>query len=211
MNQSDPFIAARTARIKLRDGTSVLIRPIVPEDAPRLAQGMQELSPHSRYLRFLRPVDRLSSAELRYLTNVDFVNHFAWVAFTTPDLHGIGVARYALVEPGVAEAAVVVLDRFQHRGLGGTLLRLLAETALENDIGSFRAWVTPQNAVVLRTLDEWGLERRLDEGIVIVDVPLPLPPSELLESSLYRTLRAAARGELDVQPEHQRPSGNSTE
>jgi hypothetical protein len=36
----------------LRDGTAVLLRQIRPEDRDRLAAGLRELSPESRYLRF---------------------------------------------------------------------------------------------------------------------------------------------------------------
>ncbi|NIA23968.1 MAG: GNAT family N-acetyltransferase [Gammaproteobacteria bacterium] len=193
---------SRTLDVRLRDETPVRIRPIIPEDGPRLAEGLKELSPRSRYLRFLRSVDTLSNQELTYLTNVDYDTHFAWVAFdvSTPQPRGIGVGRYAQFEPGAAEAAVVVLDRYQHRGLGGILLRLVAETASEHGIRRFRAWVSPQNAVVMQALEQWDIDRRLEEGAVVVDIPLPLPSTPLEDSPLYRTLRAAARGELRVHP-----------
>jgi len=217
MNESDAFITARTLELQLRDDTPVLIRPIVPADGPRLVEGLKELSPQSRYLRFLRSVDELSATELTYLTDVDYDTHFAWVAFdiSGPQDPGIGVGRYVQLEPGVAEAAVVVLDRYQHRGLGGLLLHLVAETAVMHGIRQFRAWVAPQNAVVMTALEQWNLDRRMEEGVVVVDIPLPLPPTPLEETSLYRTLQAAAKGELTVRPLHrspsQRPSGNSTE
>lgn len=202
MKESDPFITARTVDIRLRDQTPVRIRPIVPDDGPKLAEGLEDLSPRSRYLRFLRSVDKLSSGELAYLTNVDYDTHFAWVAFdvSTPQPRGIGVARYAQFEPGAAEAAVVVLDGYQQRGLGGILLRLTAETAFEHGIRRFRAWVSPQNDVVMKALERWDIERRLEEGAVVVDIPLPLPSTPLENSPLYLTLRAAGKGELRVHP-----------
>ena len=52
---------------------------------------------------------------------------------------GVGVARYVreLDRPHVAEAAVTVVDAWQHRGLGGKLLRRLCARATENRIRVF--------------------------------------------------------------------------
>ena len=177
MKESDPFITARTANIHLRDGTPVRIRPIVLEDGPELVKGLSELSPQSRYLRFLRSVETLSSRELAYLTDVNYDTHFAWVAFdvSTPQRRGIGVARYAQIEPGAAEAAVVILDAYQHRGLGGLLLRLVAETAAEHGIRRFRAWVAPQNAVVMQALEQWHIDHRM-EDLSLIHISEPTRP-----------------------------------
>ncbi len=197
MNESDPFIVARTADLVLDDGTPVRIRPIVPTDRERIVEGLRELSPESRHLRFLRSVDHLTGDELSYLTNVDYSDHFAWVALDTSENRGMGVARYARLEGETAEAAVVVLDRYQHRGLGGILLRLVAETAYAHGIRRFRAWVTPRNTVVMSLVEHWHLDRRAEDGTVVVDIPLPLPETPLAESSLYDSLREVAAGRIE--------------
>ena len=41
---------------------------------------MASLSPRSARLRFLAPKNHLTLAELRYLTEIDHVNHYALVA-----------------------------------------------------------------------------------------------------------------------------------
>jgi GNAT superfamily N-acetyltransferase len=197
VNESDPFIAARTVNLTLADGTPVRIRPIVPADRDRLQEGLGELSPESRYLRFLRSIDHLTGNELDYLTDLDYFNHFAWVAEDTSVERGMAVARYARLEEDVAEAAVVVLDRYQGRGLGRILLRLVAETAYEHGIRRFRAWVAPRNTVVMRLVEHWHLDRRAEDGTVVVDIPLPLPDTPLIESSLYESLREAAAGRIE--------------
>jgi hypothetical protein len=40
-------------------------------------------------------MDTLSDQQLRYFTEIDYVNHMAWVALdpTRPDQPGLGVAR----------------------------------------------------------------------------------------------------------------------
>ena len=51
------------------------VRPIAPADRDRLVEAFDALSERSRYHRFLGPKPRLSTRELRYLTEVDHVNH----------------------------------------------------------------------------------------------------------------------------------------
>ena len=91
------FVRRRTIEVALRDGTMVRIRPIVPEDKDHILDGFRRLSPESRYRRFLSPIDELTPDMLQDLTEVDYRDRFAYVAFALdvggPAL-GIGVARY---------------------------------------------------------------------------------------------------------------------
>ena len=61
--------------VRLDSGTEVVIRPITPNDKAGLAAGIARLSPRSARFRFLAPKNRLTAAELRYLTENDFVDH----------------------------------------------------------------------------------------------------------------------------------------
>jgi GNAT superfamily N-acetyltransferase len=178
----------------LRDGTPVLIRPVRPDDKALLADGFARLSDESRVRRFLAPVAQLSDAMLAYLTEVDGVDHFAWVAVhgDHPDL-GLGVARYVRLkdEPSVAEAAITVVDEYQGRGLGTVLLGLLAARARGNGITSFRAYVLKDNAPMLDLLEEVGASARHDSpGVLAMDVPLD--PEQVPDSTAGRVLRATA-------------------
>jgi GNAT superfamily N-acetyltransferase len=185
--------------VTLRDGTRALIRPIRPDDKRRLQEGLRQLSPHSRYLRFHTAVDRLTDAQLRYLTEIDYHDHMAWVAINPdePDEPGMGVGRYVRLreDPTVAEAAVTVLDRYQGRGLGTTLLQFLGMSAIENGISTFRSYVLAENQAMLDILDELGATRVDEgEGVYRVDVPVPDEPARLHEHATHRLLREVARG-----------------
>lgn len=182
----------------LPDGTPVLIRPILPEDRDRLRDGFARLSELSRYRRFMTALDELTEEQVRYLTEIDYENHMAWVALdpTRPDRPGLGVARYVRVpdEPTVAEAAVTVVDSHQGRGLGSMLLGVLGLSAVKNGIRTFRGYVLEENQPALALLDGLGASsRRHEGGFVEVDVPLPEDPEDLPDTPAGRVFKAAAR------------------
>ncbi|MGA7269608.1 MAG: GNAT family N-acetyltransferase [Acidimicrobiia bacterium] len=200
--EPDPaWVAANSTDATLDDGTRVLIRPILPEDKERLAAGLARLSPESRYLRFHHGVGHLGEDELRYLTVIDYDDHFAWGAEATddPSHPGVGVARYIREKPGSdrAEAAVVVADEYQGRGLGKLLLANLVETAWEHGIRTFVAYVAPANSKVMRLVRSAGGAVSHDDGVVHVEIPL----AEIHAGSAIRAvLRAAAAGDISVRP-----------
>ena len=91
----DRTLAAPPGEFELRDGTPVRVRPIRPEDRERLQVGLHQLSAASRYHRFHATVSELSPEHLGYLTEVDQVNHLAWIALdpALPGEPAVGVAR----------------------------------------------------------------------------------------------------------------------
>jgi GNAT superfamily N-acetyltransferase len=186
----------------LRDGTLVLIRPVRPEDKALLREGLARLSEESRYRRFMAPVNQLSEEQLAYLTEVDYVNHFAWVAVKAEDpREGLGVARYVrlLEEPDVAEAAVTVLDEYQGHGLGTVLLGLLAATAREAGVRAFRAYVLEENAPMRELLEQFGARTEFDSpGVLRMDVDLD--PEVLPDSPAAKILKAIAEGVVRAFP-----------
>jgi GNAT superfamily N-acetyltransferase len=188
----------RSSVVVLDDRTRVLIRPIRSDDNALLQDGIQHLSPESRYRRFLHYLERLTPAELRYLTEIDYQDHFAWVAisFDQPDHQiGLGVARYIRdkTRPNQAEAAVAVIDDFQGRGIGRLLLSRLAASARENGIDAFIAYVAPESPVVNHLLNNVAAATTSNEdGLVKVIVPLGIDDAGPGSQAL---LRAAASDE----------------
>jgi RimJ/RimL family protein N-acetyltransferase len=126
----------------------ILLRRITPEDKDALVAGLGRLSERSVYQRFLAPKPRLSTTELRYLTEVDFVDHYALVAVLarSPEVV-VGVGRWvrSAETPSDAEIAVVVADDLQGRGVGTQLGRALAAAARARGIERFTASMLPTN------------------------------------------------------------------
>lgn len=196
--------------VTLRDGTAAWLRLLRPDDAHLLAEGFARLSPESRYRRFLSAKTCLSADELRYLTEVDGIRHFAIGAVRRPAERGaaeegLGIARFVRLpdEPEVAEAAIAILDDEQRKGLGRALLRRLAEAAAERGIRRFRCEVLESNDPVKRLVAD--LSPRVSavssgEGVVGLEVDVSdlaaAPPSEV--SLLDRLMAFAAEGLIVV-------------
>ena len=150
-----------------RGGTRVLIRPIEPGDKEKLATGLHRLSRESIRKRFLAAKPRFTAAELRYLTEVDGVNHIALVAVleSDPDVL-VAVARCVRLPDrhDTAEMAIVVGDPWQSQGLGRALANALADAARAAGIRRFAATMLGDNEAARRLMRTFAL--RLEEGIV---------------------------------------------
>lgn len=201
---SAEFLASHTAELTLRDGGHIRIRPIVADDKAALLAGVQALSPLSRYRRFFSPLKTLSPEMLRWLTEVDYDNHFAWVAvdLDTDGHPGVGVARYIRLaaDPRAAEVAVAVNDHHQRRGIGVLLLEVVGLTAREHGIEWLEATVLADNGPTRALVADLGGHLRWDKdlGALRAVVPIVADAGSLPDPVVRRVLQAAARGEIRV-------------
>jgi GNAT superfamily N-acetyltransferase len=180
-------------RVRLPDGSEVVLRPVVPQDRALLVAAWERFGDESRYRRFMVAKDHLSERELEYLTNVDHVDHEAICAIDATTGDGVGVARYLRdrQRPETAEAAVAVVDAWQGRGVGGLLLRRLCGRARENGIHTFTASLLTENRSMRRLFDRLGpvTVREFDGPTMEIDVELPLDDART-------ALRSAATGHV---------------
>ena len=142
--------------VELRDGTRALIRPIEPADRQRLNDGFKTASPESVFLRFLAPLPKLSSSQLDYLTAIDHERHEALIAVDPETEQSFGTARYVRSEddPGTAEFAVGVGDRWMRIGLGTALLTELVVRARDAGVVRFIGTIHPDNAAIRRLVEK---------------------------------------------------------
>ncbi len=167
--------------IELSDGSTVQLRPIEPDDAPRLQQTFSMLSPQTIYMRFLNTAGGLSDEQARYLAEVDYHNRMALVGVIQEqgEERIIAVARYGILsdrEPGYAEAAIVVRDDFQRLGLGSIAMDRLIRCAKENGIRVFVAAIHTSNLSVIKFIQKSGLrieKKMLEPGVWEMLVFLP--------------------------------------
>lgn len=160
----------------LPDGTQILIRPIQASDKVRLSVALSRLSRETIQRRFLAAKPKLSSSELRYLTEVDGHDHIALVAVLAAEPDSIvAVARCVRMPqlPDTAEFAIVVGDPLQGLGLGSLLARELATAARSSGIRRFSATMAGENVAVRRliahftdTLEHEHVDRGVREVVV---------------------------------------------
>jgi len=123
-----PYPIELEAELGLRDGRTVRVRPIRPEDAGREKRFFDGLSDKSRYQRFMQYVRELSPRMLARFTQLDYDRELALVALWEGEF--VAVGRYAPNADGTtAEFALTVADDWQGKGLGRNLLERLSEAA----------------------------------------------------------------------------------
>lgn len=152
----DGYPAAYERWLRLRDGRTVWVRPILPSDARELADAVRTADPDTLRRRFLGTPPRMTPRLLTWLTTIDYVRRFALVAFDPETGHGIAVARFEPLEEGVAEVAVAVDPAWRRVGLATRLVELLAEAALERGVHSFGASYLAQNRPIEAMLAHAG-------------------------------------------------------
>lgn len=194
-------------RASLRDGTLVLLRMVRPTDKEVLLRGFEQMSEHSRFLRFLVPKNALSEEELRYLTEVDGENHFAIGALRlegeAETTDGLGIARMIRYtdNPTVAEAAIAVADSVHGLGLGTLLFMRLVAAAGERGVQRFRCEVHASNTAMKDLIIGVNPEYSVEVGAGVMSIEFALPPVTPAESpgeppretSMYRFFKLAAR------------------
>ncbi len=202
------FDASWSEDVELAGGTRVRLRPVRPQDKEAIASGLARLSPESQYLRFFTSKPRLTDHELRYLTEVDGLDHFAIVcALVEPDGsegEGIAVARFVRLpdDPEVAEPAIVVADQMQGKGLGRILMQRLVDAASERGVLRFRSEFLAVNKPMkelLATLSP-AAQFTTDGALVVAEFPLAEPGAldTVHRWPIYEWLRLAAARAVEI-------------
>lgn len=131
-----PYPSQYVHQWQFKDGTAVTIRPIRPEDEPLMVQFHTTLSERSVYLRYFCSLSLSTRVEHERLVRICFASYdrgFALVAEHKNAESGqpevLGVGRFSAVTASEAEAAVLVSDQWQGRGLGTELLASVTRVA----------------------------------------------------------------------------------
>ncbi len=158
------------------------IRQISPNDKIPIQAGLQLLSPESIRQRFFANKTDFSEAELKFLTEVDQINHLAYVAVhhKGDNLLPAGVIR--AVKPSAdsthAEIGIVIVDCYQGQGLGGKLFDQIAQRALEVGITQFYGDYHVSNLKMTKLLDKFSKKhfpitiKHTGDGFIYFEAPL---------------------------------------
>ena len=167
-----PMAGALPCRKFVVRDTAVTVRPIVREDRDLEADFVRHLSTENRYKRFMVTLRELPEAKLKYLTEVDQVNHVALVAVTQGDSGTalLGVARYVVDTTHTnCEFAIAIDDAWQGSGLAGILMYALIDIARGRGLKTMEGIVLANNARMLKFTRQLGFRagRDADERDVV--------------------------------------------
>jgi GNAT superfamily N-acetyltransferase len=161
---------------RLRDGRPVEIRALKPEDRDSFLAAVDGIGAESLRRRFFGARRSFSESEVAYFVNVDFVGQVALVAVVEDDGRPtiVGGARYVVVQPGKAEIAFAVVDRYQGQGVGAALMRHLAAVARGAGLRELVAEVLAENTSMLKVITKSGLPLRTERGSGTIEITLQL-------------------------------------
>lgn len=169
---SASYPAHREVDVPMRDGSTVHLRPVRPDDEERLLALFTGLDSRSLAFRFFSGgADLLGVA--REMANVDQQRRFGLLATRGADDRTVGHGVYIETEPGEAEVAFAIAPEMQGMGLGTILLAHLAEAAAKQGIETFVALVLPANHRMIEVFRESGLPLRVRAIADTIRVELP--------------------------------------
>ncbi len=163
-----PYPAQYESLWPLRGGGQYTVRPIHPNDAEMLQRLVQDLSPESRYFRFVSSMRELPPAMLARFTLIDYDREMALVAVfkeRTADAHGdiveteriVGVSRYVTnIDQSSCEFSLVVADDFSGKGLGSRLMESIMDVARERGLLEIEGLVLAKNPGMLKLMKSLG-------------------------------------------------------
>jgi acetyltransferase len=163
-----PYPGQYVTSWRAKDGSTVNIRPIRPEDEPllvRFHETLSELTVYQRYLHVLKLDQRVAHERLARLCFIDYDREMALIAERTDPRSGaqvvIAVGRL-IKQHGMPEAefALLVTDSAQRQGLGTELVRCLLRVAREEKLLRLTADILPENRAMQRICEKLGF--RLD-------------------------------------------------
>jgi protein lysine acetyltransferase len=188
--------------VRLRDGTELLLRPVLPGDSAQAAEGHVEFSSETLYRRFMTSRTP-TPALMDYLFEVDYVNHFVWVMIDPAEGadHIVADARFVRDEadPTLAEIAFIVGDDYQGKGVGSFLMKALAVAASTDGVEKFSARVLSDNLAMRAILDGFGAHwEREDVGVVTTVIEVPDHRDVHLPRQLTEQIRVTARKAIEA-------------
>jgi len=177
-----PYPSQYISDWKMNDGTEVSIRPIRPEDEPRIVRFHETLSERTvyfRYLEMLQLTQRIAHERLTRICYIDYDREIALVVERKDPATGlteiIGVGRLDhTTGTNDAEFAVVISDSAQGQGLGRHMLERIIDVAREEKLSKITAEVHPENKAMLELCKKLGFSVEFEIGDPTATVELEL-------------------------------------
>lgn len=146
----------------LPDGRDLLVRPVEPEDAPRLREAFARLAPEDIRFRFLHAVSELTPAAAERAARPNPAREFALVVATPapPGQAVIGADARAVISDGLREAefSIIVGRPLRGYGLARHLMRRVIEWCRKKRLDAVYGDVLAYNSAMLELARQLGFE-----------------------------------------------------
>jgi acetyltransferase len=175
-----PYPTRYTHPWLLHDGTPVNIRPIRPEDEPKIADFHGRLSSESVYMRYFSSLDLDTRTAHSRLTRICFIDYDREMALVitrknpkTEEREIIAVGRMTKIRgKDEAEFALLIRDDHQRQGIGTVLLQRLLVWAKDEKVGCVVAYILPANAGMKRICQKLGFSFQFEDGAIKAEILL---------------------------------------
>jgi RimJ/RimL family protein N-acetyltransferase len=158
-------IAAMTHHHTLTDGSRLLTRPLLPDDAALYPEFIASVTQDDLRLRFFAAIKELSDQRISELTQIDYTRAMAFIAIDEADGKMLGVVRLHLDEDRKGgEYAVIVRSSLKGHGLGWMLMQRMIDYARMTGLKNVHGQVLAENTTMLRMCAELGFDIRDDIG-----------------------------------------------
>jgi acetyltransferase len=167
-----PYPEKLARHTALRDGTQVTLRPIRPEDEALWLAMLRSCSKETIYSRFRYLFDWSTHAVATRFCYIDYAREIAIVAEVGEgdERRLIGVGRL-IADPSHEEGeyAVLVVDAFQHKDLGGILTDYCVEIARAWKLKRVVAQTTTDNRAMIAVFQRRGftISQGEDSGVAV--------------------------------------------
>ncbi len=161
--------------VQAKDGTTIALRPIRPEDEPLLSKFHETLSDRSVYLRYFSPLvlsARVTHERLARVCFADYNREIPIVAEHQGQIIAVGrLSR--LHESTTARLTMLVSDRFQGHGIGHILLQHLLDIGRAEKLTRVIAHILADNVMMQKLCEKHGFRiNPLEKGVVKAEVNL---------------------------------------
>ncbi len=154
----------------LKNGDEFTIRPIRPEDEPKIVNFCTELSEQTVYFRFFHSISRQSLISHERLARICFIDYDQEIALVACDEKEDikAIARLSRVHGKLdsGEIGLLVKDNYQKQGLGTLLMKSMINIAQKEGMSYLMADMLIKNHAMQNLCRQLGFELEAQENIV---------------------------------------------
>lgn len=158
-----PYPSAYLEKWIARDGSSMTIRPIRPEDEPKMVRFHESLSDRSIYLRYFHHLSLSARVTHERLTRICFIDYDREMVLVAESANAdiIAVGRLTREHSSAdAEFALLVSDAWHEQGLGTELLRRLISLARNEGLRRVFGDILAENDAMQKICRQLGFDMR---------------------------------------------------